>query len=67
MTSNMEVPMQTVTVTARFPLDVVEHLDRTAFERRLKREPGRSATRSAVLIDIVRSDAFAKRATPSKE
>lgn len=59
--------MQTVTVTARFPLDVVEHLDRTAFERRLKREPGRSATRSAVLIDIVRSDAFAKRATPSKE
>lgn len=38
----------------RMPDDLVEWVDHVVYERRRRRLPGRSATRSAVLVDLVR-------------
>lgn len=50
-------------VGLRMPVEILNFIDRVAFHRRIHRAPGRSATRSAVIIDFIRRGIEQERAS----
>lgn len=44
----------TTRISVRVPTNLMEDVDRLAYSRRIRQTPGRSATRSAVIVDLLK-------------
>lgn len=41
-------------ISVRIPAELMKSVDHLAFARRIRKTPGRSATRSAVIVDLLK-------------
>jgi hypothetical protein len=46
--------MEKAHISFRIPADALQAVDRIVFDRRISKAPGRSATRAAVIIDLIK-------------
>ncbi|BCB17932.1 hypothetical protein [Bosea sp. ANAM02] len=46
--------LNTTRISVRAPVELVKSVDHLVFARRIPKAPGRSATRSAVIVDLLK-------------
>lgn len=57
----------TTRISVRVPAFLMESVDHLAFTRRIQQTPGRSATRSAVIVDLLKRGLAQTSATEPKD
>lgn len=59
--------LDTTRISVRVPSALIESVDHLAFTRRVRQTPGRSATRSAVIVDLLKRGLAQNAAAEPKE
>lgn len=59
--------IETTRISVRVPTFLMENVDRLAFALRIRQAPGRSATRSAIVVDLLKRGLAVSAASEPKD